>query len=131
MYLQSTWAALLVDDLRKNNLWCLDDILIHSETIEDHMRNFSLFFDFLKQYNFKLHPCKRTLFTTIIRWCGRVIFSDGILFHPRRIDGIQQMSRPETGADLQRFVCAMQWMRYAIPEFSSIIPPLADLLKIF
>lgn len=38
------------------------------------------------------------------------------------------MSQHETGADLQQFVCEMQWMRAAIPEFSSIIRPLESLL---
>lgn len=39
------------------------------------------------------------------------------------------MLRPETGVELQRFVCAMQWMRFPIPEFSLIVRPLADLLE--
>lgn len=35
------------------------------------------------------------------------------------------MSQPETGAGLHQFLFASQWMRAAIPEFSSIIHPLA------
>lgn len=39
------------------------------------------------------------------------------------------MSQPQTGADIQQFVCVMKWMRAAIPEFSTIIRPLAYLLE--
>lgn len=130
MYLQATLAALLPDSLRSNVLWWLDDILIHAETVTEHFNAVSLFFSFCVQHNFKMHPGKCTLFATSIRWCGRVISADGISFDPRRMEGIRNLSQLETGAELQQFVCAMQWMRMGIPEFSSLVRPLAELLEI-
>lgn len=88
-----------------------------------------LFFDFCLQRNLKLNPSKCVLFATSVRWCGRVISADGVRFDPRRIDGIRNMTLPSTGADLQQFVFAMQWMRNAIPEFITIIRPLSDLME--
>lgn len=39
------------------------------------------------------------------------------------------MTSPQICADLQNFLCDMQWIRSDIPEFSSIIGCLAELLE--
>jgi transposase InsO family protein len=40
------------------------------------------------------------------------------------------MAPPVTGADLQQFTCAVNWMRTAIPSFSTLVSPLHKLLEI-
>jgi hypothetical protein len=39
------------------------------------------------------------------------------------------MPPPSTGADLQQFVCAFNWMRTAIPSFSELVFPIHELLE--
>jgi RNase H-like domain found in reverse transcriptase len=39
------------------------------------------------------------------------------------------MPQPTTGADLQQFTCALNWMRSAIPDFARLISPLTSLLE--
>lgn len=129
LFLQSTLAACLPQNLRSQILWWLDDILIFSETIPDHLLAIQRFLAFCLNHNFRLHPEKCTLLATRIQWCGRLIGPDGIRFDPRRIAGIRDMASPQSGAGLQQLVCAMQWMRSAIPEFSKVISPLATFLE--
>lgn len=129
MFLQSTLASCMPDDLRNRTLWWLDDILIFSETVTDHLAAIQRFLEFCVEYNFRLHPGKCTLYATRVRWCGRLIGPEGITFDPRRIDGIRNMSSPRTGSELQQFVCAMQWMRSGIPSFSSVIGPLQSFME--
>jgi RNase H-like domain found in reverse transcriptase len=40
------------------------------------------------------------------------------------------MPIPLRGADLKQFVCALNWMRSAIPQFSTLIYTLHDLLEL-
>lgn len=54
---------------------------------------------------------------------------EGTRFDPHRIEGIRHMQQPTNGAHLQQFVRTMQWMRNAIPDFSSIVPPLSEMLE--
>lgn len=70
MYLQSTLASHLPVDIRRHLLWWLDDILIHSKTIDDHLDSLKLFFSFCVEYNFKLHPTKSIIFAPRISWCA-------------------------------------------------------------
>ena len=40
------------------------------------------------------------------------------------------MDPPTNGAQLQQFVCAMQWMRNVIQKFAEIVKPLLEFLEI-
>ena len=48
---------------------------------------------------------------------------------PRRLSALLEITEPCTGADLQQFVCAANWMRSAIPTFNKLIDPLSSLLE--
>lgn len=39
------------------------------------------------------------------------------------------MEPPTTGAHLQEFIFAMQWMKTSIPDFSNLIAPLHDFIE--
>ena len=86
-------------------------------------------FIMFKDRNLKLHPEKCCFFATSIRWCGRLLSSAGVRFDPRRIDGIQKMQLPTNGAHLQQFVCALQWVKTAIPNFTALVEPLHRFLE--
>lgn len=73
MYSQSTMAAFLPKTLRKNLLWWLNDILIHSTTIENHLFAIRSFLEFCVANNLKFHHSKCTLFAVPISWCGCLI----------------------------------------------------------
>jgi hypothetical protein len=52
-----------------------------------------------------------------------------VRFDPRRLQGLRDMTPPVTGAALQQFVFALNWIRSALPEFSRLVGPLHDLLE--
>jgi Reverse transcriptase (RNA-dependent DNA polymerase) len=107
----------------------LDDLLLHAASITDLFDYLRTFFTICRNYSLKLHPGKCVLFSASVRWCGRVISATGSKFDPRRIQGLIQMPLPTTGADLQQFTCALNWMRTAIPSFSTLVAPLHQLLE--
>jgi RNase H-like domain found in reverse transcriptase len=39
------------------------------------------------------------------------------------------MSPPTTGDQLMQFVCALGWLRTSLPDFTTLLAPLADLMK--
>lgn len=50
-------------------------------------------------------------------------------FRPRRIDGLQQMAEPTDRAQSQQCFCGLQWVKTGIPNFSSTVDPLHNLLE--
>jgi hypothetical protein len=108
----------------------LDDLLLHATTDSLMLAHMRTFFTICREYNLKLHPAKCTLFANLVRWCERLVSGSGVRFDPRRIQGLLEMSAPQTGADLQQFLCALNWMRTAIPSFAELVSPLQRLLEL-
>jgi RNase H-like domain found in reverse transcriptase/Reverse transcriptase (RNA-dependent DNA polymerase)/Integrase zinc binding domain len=107
----------------------LDDLLMHAKSVAELLKYLRVFFSLCRVHNLKLHPGKCTLYSLEVHWCGRLISDVGVRFDPRRIQGLKEMATPRTGADLQQFVCALNWMRTAIPAFSKMVAPLQQLLE--
>lgn len=128
-HLQPSFTAIIPDDPNPNVLFCLDDILIHTPTTERLQESIRSFFSLCVDHNIKLHPAKCVLFAKEIRWCGRFISSEGVRYDPRRLNALLSMEPPTTGVHLQKLLCALQWVKQGIPNFTELMVPLHDLLE--
>ena len=128
-HLQSSLAAVLPPELRRQLLCWLDDALIHDATISGLLKSIRRFFALCVKYNLKLHPAKCQLFSKSIRWCGRLISPAGVRYDPAHLNGLLSMQLPTTGEHLQQFLCALQWVRNGIPKFSELVQPLHNFME--
>lgn len=102
----------------------LDDFLFFAGNETELLDNIEEFLGLCETYNLKVHARKFSLFKISAEFCGRLIDEDGVRFQPRHLEALMNMRTPEFAADLQQFVCASNWMRTAIPEFTKNIAPL-------
>lgn len=128
-HLQSALAEVIPTNLRKKLLVWLDDILLHDKTVSGILDSVQEMLHFCGKFNLKLHPGKCILFAKKIRWCGRLISENGIRYDPRRLDGLLNMELPTTGAHLQQFICALQWVKSGVPKFTDLIAPLHNFME--
>lgn len=128
-HLQSSLAAIIPEDLKSNILIWLDDILLFAPTFNELHQSMQCFFRLCVVYNIKLHPAKCVLFTEEVRWCGRLITASGARFDPRRHHALLTMEPLTTGAHLQQFLCALQWVKKGIPQFTELVAPLHDFME--
>jgi len=126
MHMQAEVNAIIGSDpiLKRHSITWLDDVLLFAYSIEEHLDILHRFFEICRKARLRLHPAKSSFYSITIRWCGRLIDKDGIKFDPRRINGLLEMATPNTGSELQQFLCAFQWMKTAVPEFNRLIEPL-------
>ncbi|ETV72564.1 hypothetical protein H257_12330 [Aphanomyces astaci] len=82
------------------------------------------------KFHLKLHPKKCDFFLKKATWCGKVISAEGITHSPDRVHGLCALETPTSGADLQQFVCATNWMRRSISSYSELIDALRGLLDV-
>lgn len=59
---------------------------------------------------------------------------DSVTYDPKWVEALQQLLPPTSGTDLQRYICAINWMRASIPGFNhsgegSVGNPGADVRK--
>ena len=63
----------------------MDDIVIATETIEDHMERFKEVFEFLREAGFKMRVSKCDFMKSEIKYLGRVESAEGIKPDPKAV----------------------------------------------
>ncbi|ETV63678.1 hypothetical protein H257_19389, partial [Aphanomyces astaci] len=53
----------------------------------------------------------------------------GVKHDPARVEALQQLPSPVSGADLQQYMCAINWMRISIPGYNMLVQPLTEMLE--
>lgn len=109
----------------------MDDISTHAKGERPHLDALDEFLGFLAKNDILLNVKKAVLVAPKIVFCGRKILKNGVTFSPKGLEAlkISNLRRPQTGADLYQLIGALGWMRKHIPNFSTKIASLQDLLK--
>jgi hypothetical protein len=107
----------------------LDDLLPSSTDEQELLKVHQQFFELCRTNRVLLHAAKCEFFCVQVRWCGRIISADGVKYDPRHLQGLLDMSPPAMGDQLMQFVCALGWLRTSMPEFTTVIAPLAELMN--
>ena len=129
LYFQSTMEQCFASVLMILVIIWLDDILVHAKTIEEFLDGLEKVFSICDHFGLKLSPTKCTLFATKIRFCGKIFSKEGIAHDPERISSLVNMSPPTTAAELQQYLCALNWMRAHIPDFARLSKPLRSFME--
>lgn len=128
-HLQSSIADIFPSDLLSFFLYWLDDILLHHSTVTCLLKAIGDLIHLCAERNIKLHPRKCVLFSTQILWCGRLASAAGARYDPKRLGGLLKMEPSTTGAHLQQFICALQWLKNGIRQFPHLLQPLQNVRK--
>ena len=107
----------------------LDDIIIKSETFEEHLVNLGKVFDRLRSSNLKLSPKKCTIFQHKVEFLGHIVSEEGISTNPKKIDSVQNWPKPVTVKQVRSFLALCSYYRKFILNFSSIAKPLTRLTE--
>ena len=107
----------------------LDDVLVFSETREQHLEHLQKVFDSLRQHNLKLKPSKCTFFQKETKYLGFRIGQEGIQPDPDKVTAIQTVAAPKTVRQVRGFIGMCSYYRRFIPNFSSIAEPLINLTR--
>eukprot|EP00644_Phytophthora_capsici_P018101 jgi/Phyca11/113930/e_gw1.25.661.1 len=102
----------------------IDDLLLFADDVDTYLSKLEDFFDLVDKYGLKLSAKKSSVYQQSVKWCGRVINSEGISHDPERIDALRAMPYPETAGQLQQFLCASNWMRESIVDYARVVDPL-------
>lgn len=106
-----------------------DDIVIFSNTWEDHLTHVALVLERLQIYGFacsleKCHFGRREL-----AFLGHIIKSECNEAKPEHIRAVIEAQPPRTRKDLQKFLGICLWISEYIPNYSRIAAPMTNLLS--
>ena len=106
-YCQSTVQDMFGDFLYQGLLIWLDDLLGYEKTEDGLLELLQKVLQVCEEKGLKLNPKKCSFYKKEAKWCGRIISSDGVFHDPERIKALQELPAPQTGKDLQQFVCVL------------------------
>ena len=107
----------------------LDDILIFSDTLENHELHVRKVLNILRREKLYANPSKSTLFATSLLYLGHEISHRRIAPDPSKIASIESYPIPQTRTELRAFIGLCNFYRKFIRNFSSVVIPLTDLTK--
>ncbi|CAI7810857.1 unnamed protein product [Closterium sp. NIES-54] len=106
----------------------LDDILIFSNTREQHLRDIDAVFKRLQENRLITKGSKCEFFKQELEFLGHVISRDGIKIDPAKIKTIQEWKPPTNITELQSFLGFVNYVQRFIPYMAGITGMLTDLL---
>ncbi|BHF80095.1 hypothetical protein SprV_0702321900 [Sparganum proliferum] len=107
----------------------IDDVLVASRDVEEHLHHQTLLFDRFQQFGVTLHPSKCVLGATSPEFSGHLIDSNGIRSLPSKVTAIRDFPPPTSKRQLQRFLGMVNLYRRFLPNCADTILPLTSLLS--
>ena len=124
----ATFQRLMESCLGELNLsWCiiyLDDIVVFSQTPEEHLVRLQAVFDKLKAAGLKLKPSKCELFKNQINYLGHVVGQEVVTTDPDKIKAVTEWPRPTTVTKVRSFLGLVSYYRRFIPNLSKVAKPI-------
>ena len=126
-----TFQRLMQNCLGELNLtYCLiylDDVIIFSQTEEEHLERMCVVFDHLREHGLKLKPSKCDVFKAEINYLAHHVSKKGVLPSKKNLEAIAECLPPDTYTKVKSFVGLVDHYRHFIKGFANIVTPLYDL----
>lgn len=107
----------------------LDDILIFSQTYEEHTQHIRLVLERLRKHALYANRKKCHFYSKEVEFLGFIVSSEGVSMDQRRVDTIAAWPTPSTFREVQQFLGFANFYRRFIRAYSRIAQPLTSLLK--
>ena len=107
----------------------LDDIIVVTETFQDHLKWLKIVFEKLRKADLTINPDKSKFCCSEVKYLGFLVNGKGLMVDPDKTSAIRNFPAPRNIRQVRRFVGMGSWYRRFIPDFSTKISPITKLLK--
>lgn len=126
---QTTMNDILRSFLRKFVIVFFDDILVFSNTIEEHWDHLTHVFDILAFHQFHLKPSKCSFCQSHIAYLGHIVTEGTVAPDPHKIQGVVDWPAPKSVKSLRGFLGLSGFYRRLVQGYATLAHPLTSLLK--
>lgn len=106
-----------------------DDLVIYSDTFEQHLHHIRDILNRLKRAGLTVNPSKMMVASNQIEFLGHVIRNNSLTISRERTKPIDEFPQPRTVKQLSRFLGMCSFFHKFIPDYSNLAAPLNKLKK--
>ena len=106
-----------------------DDMIIYSQTIEEHFERLEKLFERAFQLGLRFNLKKCAFLQDEISFFGIVVRKNGVSKDPSKVEALKNAPSPKNTTELKSFLGLATFCSRFVPDFSTAIAPLRDLLK--
>lgn len=129
----ATFQRLMDSVLRKHlGIRCfvyMDDIIIFSTSLKEHIKDITMVLQTLREANLKIQCDKSEFLRKEVEFLGHVVTTEGVKPNPRKIEAVANWPMPKTPKELKSFLGTVSYYRRFIPSFATIAKPLTSQLR--
>ena len=116
--------------LRRFVLVFLDDILIYSPTMEDHIHHMDLVFEQLRKNQFYVKDSKCSFAQSSLEYLGHIISDKGVSTDQSKIADMLKWPAPTDFTELRGFLGLTGYYRRFVKHYGLITKPLTSILRL-
>ena len=107
----------------------LNDILIYSETLEEHQAYVKKALEALSKVGLHLKLEKCEFHKTEVKYLGLIITADGVKMDQKKVKAVVEWGSPKNLHDLHIFLGFSNFFRQFILGYSEVVSPIIKLTK--
>ena len=107
----------------------IDDVLVFSRTLEDHLVHLRRVIERLQQVGLKLKPTKCQFILEEVEYLGHLITPHGLKPNPKLVEAVREFATPQDLKRLRQFLGLSSYYRRFVRGFSKTAQPLNRLTR--
>lgn len=107
----------------------LDDVIIFSSSLQEHIVSLEEVFKRFRNANLKIQLDKTEFLRKEVAYLGHIITPEGVKPNPDKIEAIMRYPIPKTTKEIKQFLGLLGYYRKFIPNFADLTKPFTNCLK--
>ena len=107
----------------------LDNILIYSEKMDDHIKLVQKVHDRLEQHDLAVSLKQSVFHQDEVEFLGYIVKTSGVTMSDRKVKSVQNWARPRSVKEVQIFIGFANLYRRFIKDFSKVCKPITETLQ--
>ena len=108
----------------------VDDVIILSDTIEDHIEHLLIVLERFNQYSLRINIQKSKFAMKELRVLGHIVSAQGVRPDPLKLSAFADLPPPTTGKQVESVLGCANYLRSYIPLYSTLCHPFEPLRKV-